>query len=568
MPKPVEALQTIANKIFLNLRFGHGIASAMDRDNIDVQECINGQNFDLALDNESFRNRLPYDLVATATNGQAIRGFVELIKTDNTVTNLVQAGGIVYQWDGQTTFTQVGTCNASSRLRGDRRSTSLLDDKVIITDLEKKTVVKTWDGTTYESLTHDLGGDLFAKYCVFRKERAFYANVKSGSTDTPHVLLGSARGASIGVSDFASLSVANRPGTGRSDGDPFFIPMPDLRPINGIDESLSSETRVGVIVISTNEGSLWQLTGETPKITEAAPGSAFQMREFYPGSAAAGDEAMANIGNDILYGRFGALETVLATEKFSDIATDDVSRWIKDQIGTVASWTIIYNPQSRKAYLWPENGNEVFVLYVPLYDPVSRVTRTAVAPSGTLSRSPWSKWVTDFGNADFRPSAAMLMRRVTDKNDVVYFGDSSGRILQMEGTGLQDGGSSDIVAKRTSGTIRLPKGDVFDVKGTIKYRKLAGATVTLNFLYGGREVLDIAKTITIPAPTKISVYNGSGSSVAYYGGSDFYGTKFQDRIFLQPWHAEGKSTHLEVEAQVTGAEFDIKEINIEISPAR
>ena len=567
MPSPVQALQQIGKQIFLNLRFGFGIASAFDRDNIDVQECIDGQNFDLDLDNESFRNRLPFDLVATAPNAQAIRGFVELIKTDGTVTNLVQAGGIVYQWDGQTTFTQVGTCNAASRLRGNRRSTSLLDDKVIITDLEKRTVIKTWDGTTYESLAHDLGGDLYAKYCVFRKERAFYANVKSGSTDTPHVLLGSARGASIGVSDFASLSVANRPGTGLSDSNPFFIPMPDLRPINGIDASLSSQTDFGVIILSTQEGSLWELTGETPKLTEADRDSSFQIREFYPGSAAAGDEAMANIGNDILYGRFGALETVRGTEKFGDIETDDVSRWIKNQVKTVKSWTIVYDPQGRKAYLWAEGGNEVWVLHVPLYDPRLRATRTAT-PGGTVSKSPWSKWVTDFGNSDFRQTAAMLMRRVTDRNDVVYFGDSVGRILQIDGAGLQDGGSADIVAKRTSGTIRLPKGDIFDVKGTIKYRRLAGATVTLTFLFGGREVLDIVKTITIPAPTTVSVYNGTGDNAAYYGGDFFYGIPFEDRIYLQPWRAEGKSTHLEVEAKVTGAEFDIKEITIEISPVR
>lgn len=560
MPRPVDALEQIAGKIFLNLRFGHGIASAMDRDDIDVQECIDGENFDLALDKDSFRNRNPFDLAGTATNAEEIRGFVELIKTDGSVTNLVQAGGNVYSWNGLSTFTLVGTCNAASRLRGNRFSTSLLDDKVVITDLEKKTTLKTWDGTTYEDLAHDLGGDLFAAYCVFRKERAFYANIKSGSTDTPHVILGSARGATFGVSDFASLSTANRPGTGRSDGDPFFIPMPDLKPINGLDASL------GAIVISTKGGSLWALLGETPKITESDRDSSFGIKEFYPGSGAEGAEAMSNIGNDIIYGRFGAVESARSTEKSSDIEADDVSRWIKDQIGAVGSWTIKYNPQSRTAYLWPENGNEVWIFHVALYDPTVRVT------GGTLARSPWSKWKTTFGNGDFRQSAAMLMRRVTDKKDVMYFGDSVGRILQMEGTGLQDGGSKDIVAKRTSGTIRLPKGNIFRVKGNIKYRKLAGATVTLNFLFGGREVFTDTRTITIPAPTNTTIYDGTGDNAAYYGGTagtsgaSYYGIEFKDRIFLQPWGAAGSATHVEVEAQVTGAEFDIKEINIEISP--
>ncbi len=580
MPSPVAALQQIGGKIFLNLRFGFGIASAFDRDDIDVQECIDGQNFDLSLDKESFRNRKAFDLVATVPNGQEIRGFGELIKSDGSVSNLVQGGGVVYDWNGKTTFTEVGTVNASSRLRGGRHSTSLLDDKVILTDLEKKTIIKTWDGTTFEDLAHDLGGDLFAKYCIFRNERAFYFNVKSGSTDTPHVMLGSARGASIGVSDFASLSVANRPGTGRSDGDPFFIPMPDLKPINGVDrQRADTKTNIGTgsIIISTQEGSLWKLSGETPKITEAARGSAFKMEEFYANSAASGVESLTSMGKDVIYGRQAAIESAISAGVFGDTDADDASRWIKDQIEGAKSWTVKYNPQNRRAYWWAENGNEVWVFHKSMYEPslktISASTVAAVAPSGKLSRSPWSRWKTDFGNGDFRQTAAALMRRVTDKKDVIFFGDSSGRILQMEGTGLQDGGNDDIVVDRTSGTIRLPTGNVFDIKGNVKYRRFAGATLTLTFLFGGETVFNDTRTITIPAPTNISVYNASsGDTKAFYGGTtaagtaSYYGVEFSDRFFLQGFGAPGAATHLEVKAAVTGAEHEISEIAIEITP--
>ncbi|KKK67925.1 hypothetical protein LCGC14_2949180, partial [marine sediment metagenome] len=66
MATPVQSLQQIGDRIFLNLRFGFGIASAFDRDSIDLTECIDGKNFDLELDKESFRNRKAIDLVATA----------------------------------------------------------------------------------------------------------------------------------------------------------------------------------------------------------------------------------------------------------------------------------------------------------------------------------------------------------------------------------------------------------------------------------------------------------------------------------------------------------------------
>ncbi|KKL08480.1 hypothetical protein LCGC14_2575460, partial [marine sediment metagenome] len=261
------------------------------------------------------------------------------------------------------------------------------------------------------------------------------------------------------------------------------------------------------------------------------------------------------------------IETAISVQG-GDTDADDASRWIKDRVKNVKKWTVKYNPQNRRAYFWPEDGNEVFVFHKSLYDPDLRTTRFSAAPSGKLGGSPWSRWTTDFGNGDFRQTAAALMRRVTDNEDVVFIGDSSGRILQMEGTGLQDGGSNDIVVDRTSGTVRLPTGSIFNVKGYVKYRKFAGATLTLTFLFGGETVSDQTRTITIPAPTNISVYNGTGSTVAYYGaatGTYVYGVQFSDRFFIQDFGVEGADTHVEVKAAVTGAEIEISEIQIELS---
>ena len=150
MPSPVRELQRVGDRIFLNLRFGFGLNSAAERDNPDAQECIDGENFDLDLDKESFRNRKAFDLIATATNGQEIRGFVELIKADGTVTNLIQAGGQVYNWDGGRSFTAIGTVKGSLRIRGGRHSRSIRIEKVIASDVDKKSVIKHVDGATFE----------------------------------------------------------------------------------------------------------------------------------------------------------------------------------------------------------------------------------------------------------------------------------------------------------------------------------------------------------------------------------------------------------------------------------
>ena len=154
MAKILEEITTSQDKVVLRMIFGGGLASAINPAEIDVRECIEGQNFRLALDEIDMRPRKSFDLAGTATNAEPINGFAELIKTDGSVTTLVQAGTVVYNWDGASSFTSVGTVESGARLRGTRFSTSLLDDMVIISDLAKKTAVKTWDGSSFADLSH------------------------------------------------------------------------------------------------------------------------------------------------------------------------------------------------------------------------------------------------------------------------------------------------------------------------------------------------------------------------------------------------------------------------------
>src|SRR4030067_3214580 len=118
------------------------------------QECIEGYNFEFGPPDTHFRPRKPFDKLGTATNALSINGFIQLIKSDDTETTLIQAGDTIYQCDGTTDFTSRGTVNLNSRLRG---TTWNLGGDAGITDLARATVIKKLDGTTFSHLTTGLG---------------------------------------------------------------------------------------------------------------------------------------------------------------------------------------------------------------------------------------------------------------------------------------------------------------------------------------------------------------------------------------------------------------------------
>ncbi len=74
-----------------DLFFGGGI-NQRDDFNINIEECISGQNFLLDAKSRTFRPRLPFDLKGTAPNDGEIVGVMQLINRSNTVTTLVAAG--------------------------------------------------------------------------------------------------------------------------------------------------------------------------------------------------------------------------------------------------------------------------------------------------------------------------------------------------------------------------------------------------------------------------------------------------------------------------------------------
>ena len=510
------------------LTFGSGINVAASPVDIDVSECgLGSKNFSLSLDSLLMTRRPAIDLVATATNGERINGYAQLAKTDGTYSTLIQAGNTVYEWDGTATgFTSIGLVTPGARIRGTFESNWPLDEQVIITDLGLAHPVSTWDGTTFATMTTGLANDFFAKYCVVDRERAFFGNVKAG-TATPHMIAVSK------LSDNTVLSTTDRPGAALAVDDPFYLLTPDFRPLNGIVGAF------GVIAFSSSQGRFYQLSGSNAQD--------YTIADLYPDSAAAGEEAIAFIGNDVAYGRAGKIETLFATEQLGNVATDDLSRQIKPLVDSVKEWTTVYNSRLQLVYFFPKDFNICAVLYKDYVDDVSRAVRQR---REVLPRSPWSIFETDL-DMGFQPTCVWKMRRPTDGLEYTYAGWNNGEIYVLEGDGAQDGGTVDIECVRVSKTFKAPKDtSAFDIYSYLYFEKLFETTVTVTIQLSGETLLDESADITLPESTNAPVWGGG----AYWGGGYYYGQAYKQRYSRKRVQSPGSDPHYQVKLANTGAE--------------
>lgn len=544
MPAPVTP-----KDLDLKIKFGGGLHTRASAGEIDQREAADGQNFLLDLENRELRNRPPFDLIGTVPNAAEIRGGASLLMADGTVSTLIQAGSKVYEWDGGSTFTQVGTCNALSKLRGHWRSHNwTLDDKVIITDLNLVDVVKEWDGTTFQSVsftkeTDAAFGNFYAKYCHVADERAIFGYCRDPGSTNPHMMVGST------VSDYTQISIANLPASSLSTSDPFYLLMPDLKPINGMVSAF------GAMILSTEKGQLFNLSGSSAKD--------FSFDTFFPGSYASGPESLSYIGTDIIYGRQGRIESVRDTNTFGNSEADDLSKGIADIIGSYTGWTIVYNGRANKAYLFPTGQSECWV-----FNPAMRTTRTLGA--GVTQQfiqnpepnklSPWMRWKTAHAMA-FMPTFAMSMLDPVTGLEFAAMGDASGNVYRLEGSGSSgDGGTANVDVTWTTKLFSAPlDADVFNVEGYIKYKKNVPATVTLTFLYAGTNAFDQSITITIPAISGANYFGGN----VYFGGDFYFGVPFSNRLVRQAFQPPGQGEDFQVKVEVDGTtDFAIDEIGL------
>lgn len=515
----------------LSLRFGGGLHTSASEEDINPREAAGGQNFLLDQENFALRNRPPFDLVGTAPNGAQIRGFINLLKSDGSIFMAVQAGATVYSFDGVAFGSELATVNSLARLRGTLDSQWTLDDKVLIADLALQQPVMEWDGTTLQNITEDVTGDFKARYCFVSGERAWYANVESNSVATPHLIAASE------VEDFGALDVSSKPSSALGEADPFYLLTPDLRPVNGIVEAF------GATVFSSRYGAVFKLTGASAKD--------YSLDELYPLSAAVGEEAFTFIGNDIVYGRQGRVESVVATDQFGDVAADDISVPISDEIVTVNDWTIIYNSRLQRVYFFDKMG----ALYV--------YNKSLALAQGEVS--PWSKWVTSHVS-DFQPTAAMRCLDPSNGLEYVFYGDASGNLYRLEGSGLAgDAGAADIRTEFLSKMFSAEAdAQAYNVTGWIKYRSGSAQTVVLNFEWAGEAVFNESITLTLPSVGYTTVYGGS----AYYGGAFYYGAPFEGRLTRQKFGVAGRSNDMQLRVSVEGVEnFEISEVGLRFETA-
>ena len=521
----------------ITLRFGGGINSRASEDEINPRECATGQNFQLDLDNRTFRNRKPFDLVFTAPNEGQINGFISLLKTDGTVAMAVQAGDTVYEWDGTTASQIFHPVSTDARLRGRLEHNFQLDDKVIVTDVALQDPVYEWDGTTFQATTFlsspsGTFGQFKAKYCAVQNERAFFGHIGgTGAGGTfEHMIVGSKRGEFETISSTVRASAA-------STTDPFFLLQPDLGAINGL--ALAFET----LVTSSDKGSMFKITG-----SENA--DRFTITPLYPRSAATGREAVAYVGNDIHFGRQGRIESLIATDQFGDVEVDDLSRLISPDIEDYDEWIINYNSRLQRVYCLPPEKGELWVLQKQLL-------------AGELS--PWSRWVTTHP-INFDPTAIMSCLDPDDGLEYVFFGDASGNVYRLEGTGTDgDGGTDAIRTNRTSGLFKAElNAEVYNVEGWVLARRGQAVGVRVQMLYAGERIFDADASVEIPAADISSVYGGT----AYYGGTDYYEATFRGRLVRRKFTIPAGSTEFQVRVETnTDDDIEIIEIGLRFSEA-
>jgi len=521
------------------LTFGGGLNTRKRPSDINIDECTSGENFELDPQQRALTKRKAFDFIATTPNVGEIRGFAQLVTQAGVITTLVQSGANVYSWDGASSFTLVGTVSASAKLRGPREHNFTLDNIVVITDLNKVEKVKQWNGTTFGDFTHNLGGDLYAKFARVHNERLFLANVTSGSA-TPHVLLGSA------IGDDNSLTTTNRPSSSLGYDVPFYLPTPDLKPINGLEQAF------GQFLISTTNGKLFALKGNSA--------FDFEIASFYEGSAISGDEAMVNIGNDVLFGLEDHIESLFGVVNFGDVQTNDASVAIGPSLENVTDWKLVYDRRHQRVLCFPDSQSVCWVLYKAL---LYLGTQRAVGRVDVeRALSPWSKWTT-LHTMGMQPSTVMTLFDSAGA-EVVYAGDALGNIYKFDGTGDQDGGTSDITVKRRSGLIQAPNAELFNVLVNIDYRKLFRTTVTLRFIFAGVEAPDATLDFIIAGDSSLAVYGGT----YYYGGQTYYAASFTGRIRRTTKHVQGRGNGVQVEVEATSAgDIDIQQIEVVLQAA-
>lgn len=414
------------------LRFGGGLNARQVAEDIEPEEASFLENIDIDVDRKSLRRRMPLVPLLKVPGADdegtapitAILGPIPqktAVTTDSTSETmlwenqvfLIQSLGNIYHATFLNGLWVVGavviaTVDPGARLHFTKDSFSEADGYGIITDLNKIEVVKqvslaSGGVVSFIDFPHNLAGTtLYAKYSFIQDDRLWLANITTKITatsvvaSTPHLIVASQREV------LTNLSVANRASSALGDADPFYIPTPDLKEINGVASAL------GYLIFSTRRGSIFSLVGFSAKD--------FYMNRLYAQSGASGDLSVAFAGNDILYYSAGAVESVAGTEAFGSVEVDDFSRPIRrlmaapfpEYAATVdpsledtalttkgrplPEATLVYYPRKNLIFVMKKGDHFMWVMNKSFHD--QKAKDVSLLKNGT-QLSPWCKWTED-----------------------------------------------------------------------------------------------------------------------------------------------------------------------------
>jgi len=409
-----------------------------------------------------------------------------------------------YTFSVVTAWNNVGSVNADALLRA---SYWALSDYLVITDINMNNNIKMWDGITFQDMPTGISQSVQAKYSIIYLSRLWLFNVTSG-TPTPHLILAS------GFETPQNLNLSNRGGPLDSSGttfntglEPFYLLVPDLRPINGVSLFQNS------LIISTLGGMLWQLTGQDA--------STFAFVPFFVGSSAVGSESVINIGNDVLYMRQGGNINALSfLQSYGDVESNDIARWIPNTTNNLPGCITCYEPAAQKVYFAIQN--KILVLFKDVL--YGQKEGEAV----NQGNSPWSVYTTSLA-CNMNTVALTYMQYPNNVNYTVMFGDDSGNIYDINGVGLNgDGGTQPINMVRQTKIIDIAqmipmKYQDSILSGKVQYRKI-GATCNLVMSFTWLDELNTSSS-TIPIKGSTTTQNlMTWNNGNHWGGGSYWGS--------------------------------------------
>jgi hypothetical protein len=217
----------------------------------------------------------------------------------------------------------------------------------------------------------------------------------------------------------------------------------------------------------------------------------------------------------------------------------------------------VYDQKNQKVLFFV--GNKVLVLFKDLL-------------GGEIS--PWSVYTTSESFA-FATNAAKYMKRPGTQNYSVYFGDSAGRVLDLNGSGTGDAGATALMVSRKTrfiydgeGADKSGKG-ALNLKqrvlnGTVQYRRFfTGCDLTLSFDWGDEYNTSSSVISLKGAPTaSAGVYYGGSS---YYNGSAYFsqGLAYASKISNQTFSPTGKGPGFFLTVSLeTDADFQVDSIDL------